>query len=187
LLSESGFDGADITLRKGGLIAPETAGTEFPKLIKALAKKNISVPMVASGITDPAEPGTEELIRTMVDNGVSYYRLGMINYDGKKSVRNNLDILKARMSTLCELNARYRIHGAIQNHADMSLGAPVWDACYVFRDCAPQHLGIQYDIRHAVAEGMASWPLTLESALEHIRTTCIKDFTWVPDKKSSAP
>jgi sugar phosphate isomerase/epimerase len=187
LLSESGFDGADITIRKGGLIAPEKAVTELPKLIKSLAKKNISVPMAVSGITDPAEPGTEELIRTMAGNGVMHYRLGTINYDGKKSVRNNMDILKARMSALCELNARHRIHGAIQNHVGTSLGAPVWDACCVLRDCAPQHLGIQYDIRHAVAEGMASWPLTLDSALEHIRTTCIKDFTWVPDKKGFRP
>ncbi|MDR1407804.1 MAG: sugar phosphate isomerase/epimerase [Tannerella sp.] len=187
LLSEAGFDGADISFRKNGLIVPETAGVELPKAIKALEKKNLSVPMVVSEITSPKEPETEDMIRIMVDNGVKYYRLGAINYDKKQSIRKHLDILKTRMSELCELNARHNIHGAIQNHAGMGLGAPVWDACYVVQDCDPKYLGIQYDVRHAVAEGMGSWPLALEMALDYIHTTCIKDFAWIPNEKKFRP
>jgi sugar phosphate isomerase/epimerase len=187
LLSESGFDGADITLRKEGLIPPEKARTELPKLIKIFEERNLSVPMATSGITHPAHPETERLIRLMADNGITYYRLGTIQYDKKISIKKNLEIWKENMTALCELNARYKIHGAIQNHVGTGLGAPVWDAYYVVKDCDPQYLGLQYDVRHAMAEGMASWPLALEMALSYIRTTCIKDFTWIQDGKGFKP
>jgi sugar phosphate isomerase/epimerase len=187
LLSESGFDGADISLRKGGLIVPETAQAELPKLIKIFERRNLSIPMAVSGISNPSEPETERQLRLMADYGIKYYRLGAINYDKRLSVQKNLDILKGKMTALCELNARYKVHGAIQNHVGTGLGAPVWDACYVVRDCDPRYMGIQYDIRHAMAEGMSSWPLALEVALSHIRTTCIKDFTWIKDNKGFKP
>ncbi|MDR1723242.1 MAG: sugar phosphate isomerase/epimerase [Tannerella sp.] len=187
LLSESGFDGADITLRKGGLIIPETAKTELPKLIKSFAEKNISVPMAVSGIQSAYDPDTENIIRIMSDNGISYYRLGAINYDKQMSVSKNLDILKKNMEKLSELNLRYKIHGDVQNHVGSGFGAPVWDIYLAIKDCDPEYLGIQYDIRHAVAEGMASWSLGLNMALEYVCTTCIKDFTWEKYNKTFRP
>jgi sugar phosphate isomerase/epimerase len=187
LLSEAGFDGADISMRKGGLIDPETARTELPKLMRAFETKNLSVPMAVSGITSPADTGVEGLIQLMADSGIRYYRLGAVNYDRRISMQANLDKWKSSMSRLSEINARYKVHGAIQNHVGTGLGAAVWDAYWVVQDCDPQYLGIQYDIRHAVAEGMGSWPLALEMALGYIRTTCMKDFTWVKEKNGFKP
>jgi len=187
LLSEAGFDGADISLRKGGLIDPENARTELPLLMKAFEAKHLSIPMAVSGITSPTEQGVEALIQLMGDSGIGYYRLGAINYDRKISMQENLDKWKSQMYRLAEINARHKVHGAIQNHVGTGLGAAVWDAYWVVKDCDPRYLGIQYDIRHAVAEGMTSWPLALEMALGSIRTTCIKDFTWVKDKDGFKP
>ncbi|MDR2118446.1 MAG: TIM barrel protein [Tannerellaceae bacterium] len=187
ILSESGFDGADISLRKGGLIDPETARTELPGLIKIFERRKLSIPMAVSGISSPFEPDAERLIRLMADCGIKYYRLGAILYDKTLSIPENLNRWKEKMMALCELNARYGVHGAIQNHAGTSLGAPVWDAYCAVKDCDPRYMGIQYDIRHAMAEGMSSWPLALEMALGHIRTTCIKDFTWIRQNKGFKP
>ena len=43
---------------------------------------------------------------------------------------------------------------------------------------APDGLGVQYDIRHAVAEGGESWPVTLRMIAPHIDTIAVKDFVW---------
>lgn len=187
LLSEAGFDGADISFRKGGLIEPETAKSELPKLIKTFRNRNISIPMAVSGITDPDNSRTEEQLKLMVDFGIKQYRLGMIQYNQGISLVENLETLKVKMNRLCELNARYGLHGAIQNHVGNGFGAPVWDAYTVIKDCDPQYLGFQYDIRHAVAEGSGSWPLGLEIIANHIHTICIKDFTWVRNENNFKP
>lgn len=178
MLSEAGFEGADISFRKGGLVTPETAGVELPKLVKAFNHKKLSIPMAVSGITGPDNPGTSETLEIMKDNGIGFYRLGSIDYDPQISIQENLSVLKVRIKKLEELNAKYDIHGAIQNHVGTGFAAPVWDAWEVIKDCDPQHLGFQYDVRHAVAEGIYSWPLALEVMRNHVYTTCIKDFTW---------
>jgi len=187
MLSESGFDGADISFRKGGLITIDTAKTELPKLIKAFYEKKLSIPMAVSGITDPEDPDTHSALQLMRDNGIGYYRLGSINYDTHISLQENLGLLKKKMIKLSDMNAKYGIHGAIQNHVGMGFGAPVWDAYEVIKDCDPRYLGFQYDVRHAMAEGMYSWPLALEMMLDRIHTTCIKDFIWKEENGKFRP
>lgn len=187
ILSDSGFDGADISFRKGGLIVPETAKEELPKLIKILNHRNITIPMVVSGITDPDEPDTENQIKLMADLGIKYYRLGMIHYNPQISLKKNIDHFKGKLNKLCELNVRHGIHGAIQNHVGNTFGSPIWDAFIILKDCDPKYLGFQYDIRHAVAEGNGSWTLGLEIISDYIHTTCIKDFTWIQKNKKFQP
>lgn len=187
ILSDSGFEGADISFRKNGLITPEKALTEMPKLINAFQQKGLSVPMAVTGINDAEVQGTEDQIRLMADSGIRYYRLGYLEYDKNISIQKNLEQFKRKLIRLETLNARYKIHGAIQNHVGMGFGATVWDAYEVIKDCDPSHIGFQYDIRHAMAEGMNSWPLGLKLISEYIYTSCIKDFTWIQEGKLFKP
>lgn len=187
MLSEAGFNGADISFRKQGLITPETARTELPKLVKMFSQKNLSTPMAVTDITDPDDPSTLPTLELMKDNGISFYRLGIINYDPNIPIRKSLSLLTDKMKKLEELNARFGIHGAIQNHVGKGFGAAVWDAWTVIKDLDPQYMGFQYDIRHAVAEGAYSWSLALEIIQDFIYTTCIKDFTWEKTDKGFKP
>jgi len=43
---------------------------------------------------------------------------------------------------------------------------------------APDGLGVQYDIRHAVTEGGESWPVALRLIAPHIDTVALKDHVW---------
>lgn len=187
ILSDSGFQGADISFRKNGLITPEKAVTELPKLINAFQQKGLSVPMAVTGINDAEVQGVEEQIRLMADSGIRYYRLGYLEYDKNISIRKNLEQFKRKLSRLETLNTWYKIHGAIQNHVGMGFGAAVWDAYDIIKDYDPDYIGFQYDIRHAMAEGMSSWPLGLKLMSEYIYTSCIKDFTWKQDGKQFKP
>ncbi|MDR2921478.1 MAG: sugar phosphate isomerase/epimerase [Tannerella sp.] len=187
ILSDSGFEGADITFRKNGLILPEKASIELPKLVNVFQKKGLSIPMAVTGIDDADTPGTEDQIHLMADSGIRYYRLGYFEYDKNISIQKNLDQFKKKLSRLEALNTRHKIHGAIQNHVGTGLGASIWDAWYIIKDFDPNYIGFQYDIRHAMAEGMSSWSLGLKLILEYVFTTCIKDFTWKQDGKQFKP
>ena len=59
---------------------------------------------------------------------------------------------------------------------------PVWDAWLLVRELDPRWLGIRYDVRHAVAEGSASWELGLQLLAPHIRSLDFKDFVWQADE-----
>ena len=78
-----------------------------------------------------------------------------------------------------DLNQKYGIHGAYQNHAGARVGGPVWDLYELLRGFDPRWIGCQYDVRHAVIEGFNSWPVGMRLLHPWIKCTDVKDFTWV--------
>ena len=69
---------------------------------------------------------------------------------------------KKKLEGLAELNKKYGIVGAYQNHSGRYFGSPVWDLWMQIKDMDPEYTGCQYDIRHAVMEGANSWVLGLQ-------------------------
>ncbi len=176
--AEAGMAGADLTVRPGGHILPERVERDLPLAVKAFRKAGLNIEMMASGITDPDDPITEKVLRTASEWGIKYYRLGYYKYDSALSMVNNLEKIKGKMTGLARLNEKFQIHGAYQNHAGSNFGAPVWDLWTVLKEMDPQWTGLQYDVRHATAEGNRSWPLGMKLLKNHIRCMVIKDFTW---------
>lgn len=173
-----GFQGVDLTVRKGGHVEPAQVTTELPKTVELLKNAGLQVPMMVTDIVDPEHPDTESLLKTAGQLGIGYYRMGYLKYDPKISVAKNLDIHKVKIRKLAELNQKYNIHGAYQNHAGTNVGAAVWDLWELLKDLDPQWMGCQYDIKHATAEGGMSWVNGLDILQKHIRCMDIKDFIW---------
>lgn len=178
-LAKAGFDGADLAVRKGGNVEPENVKVDLPRAVKALRKSGISVPIMVSGINNPDDPLTEQVLGTAADQGLKYYRMGYLTYDPAKSIPENLDNHKKVFEKLQVLNQKYGIHGDYQNHSGTRVGGPVWDLYHLLKDCDPLHIGVQYDIHHAIVEGAASWPVGMKLLSSWIRTIALKDFIWV--------
>jgi len=177
-LAAVGFSGADLSVRNGGHVLPENVKTDLPRAVKALRKAGVSVPMMVTGITGTEDPHTEALIAAAADLGIGYYRMGYMSYDPEKSLPDSLDAHKKRFEKLEKLNRKYGICGCYQNHSGPRVGGPVWDLHRLVDGFDPEYIGIQYDIRHAVAEGGLSWPLGMKLLAPWIRNTAIKDFIW---------
>lgn len=175
VLSRLGFDGADITLRPGGQIEPVDAKTALPLAVKTLQKSNIAIPMVVTAITDAADPLAVSTLQALADSGIRYYRTGWLKYDESKTIQQNLDTNQKTIEKLAELNEKLGIHGDYQNHSGASIGSPVWDLYELMKNVNPKYIGIQYDIRHAVAEGVFSWKLGMKRVAPWITTIDIKD------------
>jgi len=178
VLARNGFDGADLTVRPGGQVLPENVESDLPKVMKALKKAGIGSDMIVTNITDADHPNTRPILKTMANLGIKYYRMGYIDYNPKISIPENLDRFKTVFKKLEKLNHSYNVTANYQNHSGDRVGGPVWDLYYLIKDCDPQYMGIQYDIRHATVEGSMSWPLGMKLLAPWIQTTDIKDFIW---------
>lgn len=177
-LSKVGFNHAELSVREGGHVLPKNIKADLPKAIKALQRSGISIPMMVTDIINPDLPETEIVLGAASELGIKYYRMGYLNYDPVKSIIDNLDAHKRTFEKLEKINQKFNIHGTYQNHSGTKVGGPVWDLYSLLKDRDPAYMGVQYDIRHAVCEGGASWPLGMKLLSPWIKTNAIKDFFW---------
>ena len=173
-----GYDGVDLTVRKGGHIEPENALTQLPQVITAIRKAGLEVPMIATDIIDPKHPLTEPILKTAASLGVKCYRTAYLSFDPKIGVAKSLEHHRVQLRELAAINKKYNIQGAYQNHAGTNLGSSVWDIWEVIKDLDPRYMGVQYDPKHATAEGGMSWVNGMDLLKNHIRCMAIKDFYW---------
>lgn len=177
--AELGFDGVDLTVRRGGHVLPERVEDDLPKAVEAIKAAGIKPLMMATDINDPDDSKTEKVLRTASALGIRYYRLGYYIYSEDKSITATLEQAKPKIRALAAMNKHFNIHGAYQNHSGSRyVGAPVWDLWELIKDLDPKYIGCQFDIRHATVEGGQTWPLHLRLMSKYMKTLVIKDFSW---------
>lgn len=184
-LKEANFDGADLTVRPGGHVEPDQAGSVLPKVVQKLQKHGISMPMVVTKITDHTAKGLDDLLKALSDNGVKYYRMGYFTYDYAISMGKNIENFHNALKGLEEKNAKYNICGAYQNHAGTRLGASIWDLWLSLKGLDPNFISCQFDVRHATFEGGRSWENDFRCIKDFVRTTVVKDFYWEKNDKGN--
>ena len=178
VIAESGFRAVDLTVRPAGHVLPERVEDDLPRAVETLRKSGLTVPLITTAITDASDPLTRRVLATAKKVGVSHYRMGYwtfpANVDPLKAVRE----MKPRAAALAALNRELGIRGGYQNHVGTRVGGSVWDLGVLLEGIEPDGLGVQYDIRHAVAEGGESWPVALRMIAPHIDTIALKDHVW---------
>jgi L-ribulose-5-phosphate 3-epimerase len=179
MIAEAGYGGIDYTVRVAqGHVLPERVQEDLPKAVEAAKAAGLKVEMITTDIASAQDKHAESVLRTAAKLGVKFYRLGAYNYDDKLGVAGTLKKLKPVFKDLADLNQGIGIHGAIQNHAGVRVGSALWDLHELLRDLDPRWIGVQYDIRHATAEGGQSWSLPLKLLAPWIKCTDAKDFKW---------
>jgi L-ribulose-5-phosphate 3-epimerase len=179
LLSDSGAEGIDLTVRPGGNVLPENVESDLPRAVEAARHKGLSVEMIVTGIVRADQQYAESMIRTASSLGIKFYRLGWVSYDDTLGISGSIQKFRTDMKRLEEINRKYGIHGAYQNHAGTMVGGAVWDIYEMLEGLDSRFIGCQYDVRHAVVEGSSSWPNGLKLIAPWVKCTDIKDFIWV--------
>ena len=176
--AELGFDGVDLTVRKGGHVDPLRVATDLPKAVDLIRKAGLTIPMIATDVIDPADPASVLVVKTAAQLGIGIYRTAYLSYNRNIGVAKSLVQYKTQFQQLAVLNQQHTIHGAYQNHTGTQVGAAVWDLWELLRGIDPRWLGCQYDIKHATVEGTQSWINGLDVLKAHIRCFDLKDFIW---------
>ncbi len=187
-IGELGFDGIEAPVRKGGHIEPAEVDDKLPRLVAALAKRNLKITVMTSDINDPSDPETARVLRVAAGLGIRRYRMGYFKYDLSKSIVDQLNQLRPKFHELAAMNRDIGIQALYQNHAGVNtVGAPLWDLNYLLDGIDVNEIGVAYDIRHATVEGGKSWPTTFNLIRPHIDTVYVKDFAWEGKKVVNVP
>jgi len=178
-LKKIGFDGAEVTVRKKGYIAPESAADELPKLAEVFKQHDLKINMLTTDIVGVESPSAESILKTAGSLGVQHYRMGYCRYDMEAPIRPQLESLKSQFKELATLNRETGVTAGYQNHAGGKyMGASFWDLQQLISDIPRTEIGSMFDIRHAVAEGSGSWPIYYDIIKPHITALVVKDFRW---------
>ena len=134
--------------------------------------------MITTAITDARDPLTHRVLSTARTVGVTHYRMGYWAFPANPEPMQALREMRPRVAELATLDRELGIRGGYQNHVGTRVGGSVWDLGVLLEGIERDGLGVQYDIRHAVAEGGESWPIALRMIAPHINTIAVKDFHW---------
>ncbi len=183
LLNEVGADGAEATLRAGGLIAPSS--DDFPaqvqRLVQTLGKHHQKVLIAATDINE-LTADTERQLKVIRDQGITHYRLRYWNYRKQQSPLSQLDQFAKHAQQLAEFNERHGLVGLCQNHAGVDIcGNLVWDLAMVLKDVNHKHLGVALDLRHLRAEIRGAYANAIEAVREMLVSVFVKDTSVVGD------
>ena len=175
-----GFDGIDITVRKGGHVEPERVRQDLPPLVASIRGHGLEVPMVTADIVDADSPHAEEILRVISELGIHRYRWGGFLYTGDQPYATQLDGFKTRIAKLAALNARYKVCAMYHTHSGKGqVGAPIWDLYVLLKDFDPEAVGINYDVGHATIEGgLGGWIDSFRICGAHLKGIAAKDFIW---------
>ena len=178
-VADLGFDGIEATVRRGGYIEPNRAADELPKLVEALAKRDLKIMMLTTDVLRADDPTTEPMLRAAVAQGVPMYRMGFYRYDLRKPVLDQLKEIAPAVADVAALNKELGIQAVYQNHcgADM-VGGTLWDMYGLIKDIPNEQIGLAFDIRHATIEAGLSWPTIYNAMKSRIATVYAKDFKW---------
>jgi sugar phosphate isomerase/epimerase len=183
-----GVDGIEATVRKGGYIEPSKATDELPKLVDALAKRNLKITMITTDVLRADDSNTRPVLQTAAALGIPMYRMGFYKYDLKKPVMPQLEAVGPQVRDLAALNGELGIQAVYQNHSGAdNVGCTVWDIYSQIKDLPQREIGLAFDIRHATIEGGLSWPTTYSAVLPRIATVYVKDFDWAGRKDKHVP
>ncbi len=182
-----GFDGIDLTVRKGGHVEPARVRQDLPELVSIIRDHGLQVPMVTTDIADAGSPFAEDILRTISELGIHHYRWGGFKYDPVIPIPRQLDALKPRVARLAAVNARYHATAMYHTHSGINLvGASIWDLYILLKDFDPKAVAVNYDIGHATIEGgFGGWINSLRVIQSHLRGVAVKDFLWEKDARGN--
>ncbi|WP_350288963.1 TIM barrel protein [uncultured Croceitalea sp.] len=176
--AEIGFDGLDLTVRPKGHVLPEKVVYDLPKAVAAMRKYGINPGLMTTNIWDLTSLEQKTVLETASTSGFTHYRTGWLKYPENRTITESQQLYGQQAARLEVLNKELGLIGCYQNHAGNHVGAPIWDLPPILGATNNKHIGVQYDIRHAVVEGGNSWELDLRQIKPFIKSIVIKDFKW---------
>lgn len=181
---EIGFDGIDLTVRPKGHVLPERVENDLPQAIEVIKKAGLAHSMMTTGVQSATNAVDKKLLETAAKSGIEFYRMNWLPYPANRSIPEAIVQFQETIRELSLLNKKLGITGAYQNHSGMRAGASIWELWDMVQKAEKKHMGVQYDIRHAVVEGGLSWKNGLKLIRPDIKFLAMKDFVWA--KKDGA-
>lgn len=179
MLAQLKIAGPDLTVRGGGLVAPERAAEELPKAAAAFKDHGLSIPMISTNLTSASDATARPILTTMGKLGIRYFKLGYFHYDDLSQWQTTIDTTRKQLAGLLEISKAAGVMAGLHNHAGATIGGALWDAWRMLEPLDPQTVGFYFDPAHATLEGgKHAWRLNLQLISPRLTMLAIKDFVW---------
>lgn len=190
-IASMGFEGVDLTVRGGGHVDTKNSSDPGKALVEAAAvvrAAGLSMPMIATNITDASEPHAEAIFHAAAEAGVGVIKLGYYNYEGFDSLARAIDEAQRKLDGLTALAERAGVCAGIHNHSgERHLSASPSTVAMLLAERNPEAIGAYVDIGHLVAEGLAgSWVQGLDLLADRVAAVGFKSYGFVPDSEPDA-
>ena len=184
-LKDAGFNGVDLTVRKGGHVLPEKVRDDLPHALEAIQSHGLRVPMITTELTSSSDPTARPILETAARLKIPFFKLGYWRYD--TDVVASLHKAGNDVRGLTDLAKEYGIVAGFHNHA-RNVGFAFWDTHEIMRDLDPKWIGYYYDAQNATEEGaIRGWEVGLRLASPRLKMAACKDFYWEKSVGQSKP
>lgn len=184
MLKDLGVTGPDLTVRRGGLVAPERVAEELPRAVQVFREHSLAVPMITTTITSAADPLARDVLETAAKLGIRYYKLGYFAYKDLARWRETIESTRQSLRELAQVGNRLDLRAGMHNHAGDSVGCSVWDSWEAMQDVDASRVGFYFDPAQATIEGgKTGWNLNFRRIAPRLFMIAIKDFVWEKSEK----
>jgi sugar phosphate isomerase/epimerase len=179
MLKDLAVSGPDLTVRRGGLVAPERVREELPRAFRIFQEHGLAVPMITTAITSAADASARGVLETASGLGIRYYKLGYFAYKDLAQWRETIEATRGSLHELARLGAQLDLRAGMHNHAGDSVGCSIWDSWEALRDVDINRVGFYFDPAQATIEGgKTGWNLGFRRIAPRLFMVAIKDFVW---------
>ncbi|HEV8145802.1 MAG TPA: sugar phosphate isomerase/epimerase family protein [Bryobacteraceae bacterium] len=185
---EMGFDGVDLTVRKGGHVLPAQAA-DLPRAVEAIRAHKVAVPMITTEILDAAAAETRPILTAAARSGVKLWKPGYWRFTDQEDPAVTLGRVKGAMAKLGALSHELGLTAGFHNHSGNYVGASgTWDVREILAGIDARDAGAYFDVCHATAEGgVYGWQLGMRLLGPRIKMVALKDFYWAKNKMTMCP
>ncbi|HYF34245.1 MAG TPA: TIM barrel protein [Prosthecobacter sp.] len=180
----AGFDGLDLTVRPGGHILPENAGTELATAHEIAEEEGMEILMISTGIVAADAPHGEAVIAAAHDR-IRSFKLGYWRYEPFGTLAKQLDEARRKLEGIVRLAARYQIRPCLHVHSGpiLSNGPLVHQ---LVRDYSPPEVGVYVDPMHMSLEGgLSGWEMTLDLIAPWVALVGVKNYLLQPTDRDA--
>lgn len=172
-----GFEGIDLPVRKNGFFDKDELSKKLPPIVTASERLGLNRPVLTTDMNVGQMDQMDEFLRILAGEGIKDYRMGYLSF-ASKNIVGELKKLNGEMRHLAELHAKHGVTGHYQNHAGKRIGGSVWEIYHLLEGIDPDHIGVQFDLRHSQVEGYQSYENIFHLISDQIRSFDLKDFVW---------
>ncbi len=179
VIQQLGFEGCDLTVRKGGHVDPAKAQVDLFRAIESIQAAGVQVPMITTDITSATVYTSQMVLAIAGHSGVPLFKPGYWRYQPGDNIETRISQVRAEAAGVVTVGRAYGMTAGFHNHSGNYVGEAVWDTRAIIQDLDPRFAGYYFDPCHATAEGgVAGWLISLRLALPRLKMVALKDFYW---------
>lgn len=178
-IKQLGFDGVELTVRRGGHVQPEKVRDDLPRAVEELTELGLAAPAIVVEIHNRREPLSEDVCKAAALAGATVLRTSGHPYTRFGTIREQIAAARTDAGDLEALGREYGVRLCIHCHSGDMLSAQGGILADIIDQTDPRYVGVSLDIGHLTVEGGASgWRQSIDLLQDRVGIVAVKSFGW---------